>query len=137
MGNYRKQQKRKLCCARDHKRPRCREPARNKRLMRKDGIALRDLQAALVAQRGACACCGEKLGRVIHVDQKGKGDIGLLCPRCPELVATTRHIREHARAFEAFFKKHGMTRQLALHRELMQIWGMKPTESEAGGNQAW
>jgi hypothetical protein len=99
VDNSEKQQKRKPCCARDHKRPRCREPARNKRLMRKHGIALCDLQAALAAQRGACACCGEKLGRVIHVDRHEQGGIGLLCPRCPELVAATRHIREHASAF--------------------------------------
>jgi hypothetical protein len=33
------------------------------------------------------------------VDRHEQGGIGLLCPRCPELVAATRHIREHARAF--------------------------------------
>jgi hypothetical protein len=45
-----------------------------------------------------------------------------------------RHVRQHARAFEAFFKKLGMTTQLALHHELMEIWGMKPMQISGEGN---
>ena len=113
---------------------RCTKASRNTRLKEQHGITLAQLEAQLAAQHGACGCCKQRLGRIIRIDHKADGTVGLLCSRCRKLVASLRHIREHATAFEAFFKKHGLTRQLALHHELMQIWGMKPAQNESGSN---
>lgn len=109
--------------------------ARNSRLTREHGITLEQFEAQLAAQHGNCACCDKKLGRIRRVRHRRDGRIGLLCASCCWLVANLRHVRQHAGAFEAFFKKLGMTTQLALHHELMQIWGMRPAPGEAGGAQ--
>ena len=108
--------------------------ARSSRLTREHGITLEQFEAQLAAQHGNCACCKKELGRIRRVHHRRDGNIGLLCGRCCRLVANLRHVRRHARAFEAFFKKFGMTTQLALHRELMQIWGMKPMQVRGGRN---
>jgi hypothetical protein len=108
--------------------------ARSSRLTREHGITLEQFEAQLAAQLGNCACCAKKLGRIRRVHHRRDGNIGLLCGRCRRLVANLRHVRQNARAFESFFKKLGMTTQLALHHELMQIWGMKPAPNvKAGG----
>ena len=104
-----------------------------KQLRKQHGVTLCHVKGALAAQQGKCGCCGKKLGRGIHVDHKKKRSIGLLCTSCVKLVANIEHIREYARAFEAFFMKHGMTAQLALHHELMAIWRMKPAQEGAVG----
>jgi hypothetical protein len=103
--------------------------ARSSRLTREHGITLEQFEAQLAAQHGNCACCKKKLGRIRRVHHRRDGRIGLLCGRCCRLVANLRHVRQHATAFEAFFKKLGMTSQLALHHELMQIWGMKSAQT--------
>ena len=108
--------------------------ARSSRLTREHGITLEQFEAQLAAQHGDCACCKKKLGRIRRVHHRRDGNIGLLCGRCCRLVANLRHVRQHARAFEAFFKKWGMTTRLALHHELMEIWGMKPMQIREGGN---
>jgi hypothetical protein len=108
--------------------------ARSSRLMREHGITLEQFEAQLAAQHGNCACCKNQLGRVRRVHHRRDGRIGLLCGRCCRLVANLRHVRQHARAFEAFFKKLGMTGQLALHHELMESWGMKPMQIRGEGN---
>jgi hypothetical protein len=108
--------------------------ARNSLLTRKHGITLEQFEAQLAAQHGNCACCEKKLGRIRRVHHRRDGRVGLLCGSCCRLVANLRHVRQHARAFEAFFKKLGMTAQLALHHELMEIWGMKPMQIRGEGN---
>ena len=107
--------------------------ARSSRLTREHGITLEQFEAQLAAQHGNCACCEKKLGRIRRVHHRRDGRIGLLCGRCCKLVSNLRHVRQHARAFESFFKRLGMTTQLALHRELMQIWGMKPALNVKAG----
>ena len=117
-----------------------RRSSRGKQLRKRQGATLCHVEGALAAQQGKCGCCGKKLGRVMHVAHKKKRGIGLLCTSCVKLVANIEHIREYARAFEAFFMKHGMTAQLALHHELMAIWRMKPAQEGAvdgaGGRSA-
>ena len=117
-----------------------RRSSRGKQLRKQRGVTLCHVDGALAAQQSRCSCCGRKLGRVIHVDHKTKRGIGLLCTPCVKRVANMKHIREYARAFEAFFMKHGMTAQLALHHELMAIWRMKPAQDgavdRAGGRTA-
>jgi hypothetical protein len=56
----------------------------------------------------------------------------LLCTRCTKLVASMRHVRKHVRAFEAWFKKWGLTVQLGRLHEVMRIWGMSPAHDETG-----
>jgi hypothetical protein len=113
------------------KRSDARRSSRFKQLRKQHGVTLCHVKGALAAQQGKCGCCGKKLGRAIHVDHKKKRGIGRLCTSCVKLVANIEHIREYARAFEAFFMKHGMTAQLALHHELMAIWRMKPAQEGA------
>jgi hypothetical protein len=114
-------------------RTRCLRSSRNSRLKKEHGITLDQFEAQLAAQHSACACCGNKLGRIRRVHHKRDGAIGLLCGACCKRVASLRHVREHAERFEAYFKKWGMTAELGLLHELMQSWGLKPAPSEAGG----
>ena len=90
-------------------------------------------EAQLAAQHGACACCGKKLGRVRRVHRKADGAIGLLCQRCCQLVASLRHVRKHADAFEAYMKEWGMTVELGRFYEVMRRCGWTPEQSASGG----
>jgi putative ABC transport system substrate-binding protein len=107
-----------------------RRSARNSRLKKQHGITLDQLEAQLAAQHGVCACCEEKLGRIVRIDRKADGTIGLLCTRCRKLVASLRHVREHAGAFEARFKEWGMTVELG---RFYERW-LKIAEA---GSRAW
>jgi hypothetical protein len=114
-------------------RARCQRSSRNSRLKKQHGITLDELEAQLAAQHGNCACCKKKLGRVKRVHFRRDGRMGLLCASCCRLVAGLRHVRDHVRAFEAFFKEWGMTIQLERLHEVMRIWGLAPAPSEGGG----
>jgi hypothetical protein len=116
-------------------RGKCLRSARNSRLKKQHGITLDQLEAQLAAQHGVCACCEEKLARIVRIDRKADGTIGLLCTRCRKLVASLRHVREHAEAFESHFKERGMTVELGRFYEVMQIMGWTPAHGEAGGQQ--
>jgi hypothetical protein len=113
---------------------RCTRASRNARLMRKYGVTVDQYDAALFAQRGACACCDKKLGRVVRVDNLERVGIGLLCTGCFKQVATLRHVRQHADAFEAYFKKWGMAVQLGRFYEVMRGMGWTPAQHQAGGH---
>ena len=117
---------------------RCARANRNTRLMRKHGITADAYDAAMASQNGACACCHKKLGRVVRVDKRPKtGAVaGLLCAPCSKEVATLRHVRAHAGAFEAHFKEWGMTVQLGRFYEIMALCGWTPGQDGAGGRQA-
>jgi hypothetical protein len=113
-------------------RSRCIRSCRNSRLKKDHGITL--FEAQLEVQHGACACCAKKLGRVQRVHRKADGAIGLLCQRCCKLVASLRHVRKHADAFEAYMKEWGMTVQLGRLYEVMRLCGWTPEQSEGGGH---
>jgi hypothetical protein len=114
-------------------RSRCNRSCRNSRLKKDHGITLEEFEAQLAAQHGACACCGNKLGRVRRVHRKADGAIGLLCQRCCKLVASLRHVRKHADAFEAYMKEWGMTVELGRFYEVMRRCGWTPEQSASGG----
>jgi hypothetical protein len=116
-------------------RSRCQKSARNSRLKKQHGITLDEFEAQLAAQRGNCACCGKKLGRAKHVHRKRDGAIGLLCSACDRRVASLAHVRQHAEAFEAYFKEHGMTVQLGRFYEVMAACGWTPMQDGAARGQ--
>jgi hypothetical protein len=107
--------------------------SRNSRFKKQHGITLGEFEAQLAAQRGGCVCCGEKLGRVKRVHRKRDGAIGLLCSACHQRVASLAHVRQHAEAFEAYFKERGMTVQLGRFYEVMARCGWRPAQKRVGG----
>ena len=93
-------------------------------------VTVDQLESQLAAQQDACACCDEKLGRPFHIDRRANGTIGLLCIPCSERIASLRHVRRHAEAFEAHFKHYGTPAQLSLFDETMHIMGWTPVRNE-------
>jgi Recombination endonuclease VII len=114
-------------------RSRCLRSCRNTRLKRLYGITVDDFDAAFAAQRGACACCHKKLGRVVRIDRHENGRVGLLCNPCFKQVDILRHIVQHAGAFERYFRTRNMTVQLERHHALLRQFGRMPRQDKAEG----
>jgi hypothetical protein len=114
-------------------RGRCLEASRKCRLKQRHGITVGQYDAQLAAQNGACACCHSKLGRAVRIDHPVKDTIALLCVGCSRRVASLRHVREHAGAFEAYMKQWGMTVQLGRFYEIMRRCGWTPAQGDAEG----
>ena len=114
-------------------RSRCLESGRKSRLKTRHGITVAQYDAQLATQNGACASCHAKLGGAVRIDHPMEDAIGLLCVGCFRRVASLRHVREHAGAFEAFMKKWGMTVQLGRFYEIMRRCGWTPAQNGAEG----
>jgi len=54
----------------------CLDSSRKSRLKRRHGIIVGRLDAQLAAQRGACACCHQELGRVWRIDHPAQERYG-------------------------------------------------------------
>jgi hypothetical protein len=113
-------------------RARCLPSAADCPIKKRYGVTADQLESLLAAQQDACACCDKQLGRPFHIDRRADGTIGLLCIPCSERIASLRHVRRHADAFEAHFKQYGTPAQLSLFYETMHIMGWRPAQSETG-----
>jgi hypothetical protein len=67
-------------------------------IARRCGMSVRDYDAILAEQDGACGCCKRTFKRVLDPDYDPITGLmtGLLCPRCIEVVDTVRHVQAHA-----------------------------------------
>ena len=67
-------------------------------IARRCGMSVKDYDAILAEQDGACGCCKHKFKRVLEPDYDPVTGLltGLLCPRCIEVVDTVRHVWAHA-----------------------------------------
>jgi hypothetical protein len=103
----------------------------NSYVKKKHGITLDQYDAQRAAQQGLCACCGKKLSSVRRVHHTADGKFGLLCSGCSKIVASVRHVRRHAKPFEAYLKKCGMTVELRRFYEVMRLWSRTPAQNLA------
>jgi hypothetical protein len=105
----------------------------NGQIKKKHGITLDQYEAQRAAQQGLCACCGRQLSRVRYVHHTAHGTFGLFCAACSRIVASVRHVRWHAKAFQAYLRKGGMTIELRRFCEVMRLWSRTPAQNLSVG----
>jgi hypothetical protein len=106
---------------------RCARANRKRRLESRYGISIDAYEAVMARQRGACAACDEKLGRIVRIDQCPDTGrlIALLCTECANDVATLRHVLAYATGFEAYFERWEMAEARGRQHRLVSLFSRR------------